>query len=68
MEYLRKISWRNSANVCRVSLGVFTEFLRGEKMLCANLCKISRSFLSESSRLRIFVRGVNAKKELFFLG
>ena len=34
-------------------------------MVCANLREISRSFLCESSRLRIFVRGVNAKKELF---
>ena len=34
-------------------------------MVCANLREISRSFLRESSRLRIFVRGVNAKKELF---
>ena len=36
-------------------------------MVCANLREISRSFLRESSRLRIFVRGVNAKKEFFFL-
>ena len=36
-------------------------------MPCANLREISRSFLRESSRLRIFVRGVNAKKS-FFLG
>ena len=34
-------------------------------MVCANLREISRSFLRESSRLRIFVRGVNAEKELF---
>ena len=34
-------------------------------MVCANLREISRSFLRESSRLRIFVRGVNAKNELF---
>ena len=34
-------------------------------MVCANLREISRSFLRESSRLRIFVRGVKAKKELF---
>ena len=34
-------------------------------MFCANLREISRSFLRERSRLRIFVRGVNAKKELF---
>ena len=34
-------------------------------MVCANLRETSRSFFRESSRLRIFVRGVNAKKELF---
>ena len=34
-------------------------------MVCANLREISRSFLHETSRLRIFVRGVNATKELF---
>ena len=34
-------------------------------MVCSNLREISRSFLRDSSRLRIFVRGVNAKKELF---
>ena len=34
-------------------------------MICANLREISRSFLLESSRLRIFVRGVYAKEELF---
>ena len=34
-------------------------------MVCVNLLEISRSFLRESSHLRIFVRGVNAKKELF---
>ena len=34
-------------------------------MVCANLREISRSCLRESSRLRIFVRGGNAKKELF---
>ena len=38
---------------------------RGVKVVCSNLREISRSFLRESSRLRIFVRGVNAKKELF---
>ena len=35
------------------------------KMICTNLREISRSFLRESSLLRIFVRGMNAKKELF---
>ena len=60
-----------------VSVRKFAEFLgdfsrscsaksRGEKkMVCASLREISRSFLRESLRLRIFVRGVNAKKELF---
>ena len=33
-------------------------------MICANLREISRSFICESLRLRSFVRGVNAKKEL----
>ena len=37
-------------------------------MVNANLREISRSFFRESSHLRIFVRGVNARKELFFLG
>ena len=50
---------------------VFAEFLReisrSEKMVCANLREISRSFLRESLRLRIFVRVLNAKKS-FFLG
>ena len=35
-------------------------------MFCANLREISRSFLRESSRLRIFVLGVNAKNKEFF--
>ena len=55
-----------------VSWRVFAEFLseisRRKKMVCANLREISRSFLRESSRLSIFVRGVNAKKKSFFLG
>ena len=37
-------------------------------MTCANIREISRCFLHKSLRLRIFVRGVNAKKEFFFLG
>ena len=42
---------------------------RGEKkMVSATLREISWSFLRESSCLRIFVRGVNAKKRAFFLG
>ena len=52
-----------------VSERKFAEFLREisrrKRMVCANFREISRSFLRESSRLRIFVRGVNAKKELF---
>ena len=47
--------------VCEVSPRVFAEI----KMVCANLREILWSFLRESLRLRIFVRGVNAKKELF---
>ena len=34
-------------------------------MVCASLRELSRSFLRESSRLKTFVREVNAKKELF---
>ena len=40
-------------------------FAEEKKMVCVNLREISRSFLRESLRLRIFVLGVNAKKELF---
>ena len=54
----RGVAARNLAEKLRESLAV-------KKMVCANLREISRSFLRESSRLRIFVRGVNAKKELF---
>ena len=43
----------------------FAVFLAEKKMVCANLLEISQSFLRENSRLRIFVRGVNAVKELF---
>ena len=44
----------------------FAEKKKKKKItVCANLREISRSFLCESSRLRIFVREVNAKKELF---
>ena len=39
---------------------------RRKNMVCASLREISRSFLRESSRLRTFVRGVNAKKRVFF--
>ena len=64
-KYLRKTSQRNSAKTRRVSPQVVAEFrglrnLAEKKMVCANLCEISRSFLRESSRLRIFVSGVNA--------
>ena len=41
---------------------------KNEKMVCATLCEISRSFLRASSCLRIFVRGLNIKKRAFFLG
>ena len=34
-------------------------------MVCANLREISWSFLPESSLLKMFVCGMNAKKELF---
>ena len=44
------------------------ESSRRKKMVCANLREISRSFLRESSSLRIFVLGVNAKERAFFLG
>ena len=54
MEFLREFSRSVSAKS------------RGEKtMVCTNLREISRSLLREISRLRIFVCGVNAKKELF---
>ena len=66
---MRESSRRNSAKVRGVSRRVFAEFLREisrrRKMVCASLREISRSFIRESSLLRIFVRGVNAKKELF---
>ena len=47
--------------------GVSSQNLAEKNMVCASSREISRSFLRESSRLRIFVRGVNAKTE-FFLG
>ena len=34
-------------------------------MVCANFCEISRSFLRESSRLRIFVREGEHEKRAF---
>ena len=45
--------------------GVAARNIAEKKMVCANFCEISRSFLRESSLLRIFIRGVNAKKEFF---
>ena len=64
--YLHEISRKHSANfsakVRGVSPRAFAEF---QQMVCAKLREISRSFLRECSRFRIFVRGVNAKKELF---
>ena len=63
----RGIAARTLAEKVRESF--FAEFLREisrrKKMVCTNLREISRSFLRESSGLRNFVRGVNAKKELF---
>ena len=69
----RGLSARNLAEKLRESSRGFSASFRGvspqnlaeKKMVCANLREISRSFLRESSRLRIFVRGVNSKKELF---
>ena len=68
--------------MCGKVRGEFAEFLgefsrsvsnksRGEKkkkkkLVCPSLREISRRFLRESSRLRIFVCGVNAKKKSFF--
>ena len=62
--------------VCGISSGKFAEFLheslwsfsasfREVSRNIANLREISRSFLCESSRLRLSVHRVNAKKELF---
>ena len=59
------ISRRNSAQVRGASPRNFAENKKKKKKVCMNLREISRSFLRESSRLRIFVRGMNAKKELF---
>ena len=68
----RGVSARNFAEkVRRVSPRIFAECLREisrrekKKKICANLREISRSFLREGSRFRIFVRGENAKKEHF---
>ena len=55
----------SSRSVSASFRGVSPRNLAEKKMVCSNLCEISRSFLRESSRLRIFVRAVNAKKELF---
>ena len=68
----REVSAQHFAEKLRESSLSFGEFLReisrSTKMVCANSREISRSLLRESSRLRIFVRGVNAKKRAFFLG
>ena len=70
----RRVSAQNLAETLCESSRSFSAGFHGvsprnigekKKMVCANLCEISWSFLRESSRLRIFVRGVNAKKELF---
>ena len=44
----------------------FSKNLVEKKMVCANLHEISRSFLCESSHLRIFVSGVYTKKKELF--
>ena len=57
---------RNFAEKLRESPQVFAEFLRDmSRRKKKGLRELARSFLRESSRLRIFVRGINAKKELF---
>ena len=69
----RGVSARKFAEELRDSSRNFSECFRGvsprnlakKKMVYARLREISRSFLRESSSLRIFVRGVNAKKEPF---
>ena len=58
-EKLREYSQSFSAS-CR---GVSPRNLAEKKMDCKTLREISQSFLCESSRLRIFVRGVDAKKK-----
>ena len=64
-----EFSWSICAKFHGETPRKYVEFLRDiswrKKKVCANLRKISQSFLRRSSRLRIFVRGVNAKKELF---
>ena len=71
-EYLCKISRRHSAKGRGVSPLVFAKDLhdisRRKKLVCTNLREILRGFLRESSRLRIFVHGVNARKRSIFLG
>ena len=61
-EFLGEISRSFSTSFRGVSLRNLAE---KKKMVCASLREIPRSFLRESSRLRNFVRRVNAKKELF---
>ena len=61
-EKVRDSSWSFSVSF----RGVSSRNLAEKKMVCANLREISRSFHREISHLRIFVHGVNAKKELFY--
>ena len=55
----------SSRSVSASFRGVSPRNVAEKKMVCANLREISRSFLRESSRLRISVRGVNSKKDIF---
>ena len=63
-EKLRESSGSFHANLGEFSRSFSTKSCE-EKMVCASLREISRGFLRESSRLRIFVRGVNAKRSVF---
>ena len=59
-EFLREISRRKNGSARAYAKS------RGEKeRVCASLREISQSFLREISRLKHFVRGVNAKKDIF---
>ena len=68
----RRVSARNFVEKLRESSRCFSASFRGvsphnlaeKKVVCANLREILQSFLRKSSRLRIFVCGVNTKKEL----
>ena len=57
---------RSSRSFSAAFRGVSSRNLAEKKIVCTSLREISRRFLRESSRLRIFVRGLNAKKELVF--